>query len=732
MKDIDNIILKSLNLISYDRSKHVTEQVAPKYPGLNTLTLNPKTGRLEPIKSPFDTIIKTPSIDDFIKSQQPKREKINDEDAIPYSTFKSVVNNKNIYLPSRIVKQKGKTKFVTPNIIKKVTTSESYDPKLAEEYFGSQCSKLSGNHPKYNVGYYKQLDYYIDDSGNQCTPIPYKVISKEVVKKGQKTPSVIETDVWQNDLSKPVTLKNGSTIQKSKYKYPQGCKPIPYDTCLRYSWKNLHSFGAQNDGILEFEKETYDVGSSKGSVGGFEPTRTNTTKISYGACLSDDWFPWLSNFVGYLPKTQIKVQTDSAGKKQITKCIRRNYSTTGVDLVENNLKSYNLSSGVGTLLPVPYDNVLQFPLDLAVKESTGSAYKINANYIDYTIDLNQWFVWGNADYKTYKVDANIDFQEYLNKGGSEKDIYDDYLKDLYGDSETHKFFGLNFNLSGKEVLGIDGLEKMINDEKTVDGLESKYKDVSERFIGKEDYVGYLAQLSTDYNTEKAKPRPNEVVTSFLELQWNTTLSIIRMSLVYPIYKRLVPDATIDEFTISYLSYLFGIISDDNAAKESVKTSRTAPSALSKATIGINKQLNPSNDSETAKTNDYYASFLMNEKGIWETIKKYPLMVPSDYAQYNKKNVKPVTILDAKDRAKSDGKTNGYLWNTQTVQDIQAGTPVEMNNFLYKSLYSDGSQSQSSGSGELSDEDIQTMIDAYESFDKQIESIIKNTIVLMGR
>ena len=51
--------------------------------------------------------------------------------------------------------------LINPRIIKNLSSNEEYNQEIAEKYFGSQCLKLSGRHPKYSVGYYSKLDYVL-------------------------------------------------------------------------------------------------------------------------------------------------------------------------------------------------------------------------------------------------------------------------------------------------------------------------------------------------------------------------------------------------------------------------------------------------------------------------------------------------------------------------------------------------------------------------------------------
>lgn len=726
MKNIDDLILNSLKLINYDRSKHITEQSALKKPispiklqtpfGLNTYSGIPG---LDQYNIDFTKNVKFPQL------QKPGKEDSDNENDLPYVTLKSVVNNQDIYLPQKNIILDKKTKktlsIIGQKVLKKVSSSEPYNQEIAEGYFGSQCLKLSGRHPKYDAGYFSRLDYYIDNSGVQCAPIPYKVVTQQVTKKGQK-PTTVETEVFQIDLPKPVTLKNGNTIQKSKFKYPSGCKPISYDFCLRFSWQNLHAVGSQDSGSLEFEQTFSDPNLSTGSAGGFE--NVTQTKKTYRGCVSDEWFPWTNSFIGYLDKNEIKVSTDSAGVKQYTKCIRSGYSNTGVNLMEDYLKSYNLQSGVGTLNPISYDKTLKFPLSEAIKKATGEDFKIKANYIKYTIDLNQWFTFGADDYKNYNTNVNTNFQDYVNSVESKKDIYSKYLEDLYG-LETKDESGKT--LTDKEV-GIQGLEDMLNKEKTLSGLNTKYEDM--RAKNADDPIGYLTKLSDDYNAEKKKPKPNDVVTSFIENEWNSILMQSSFA-ANQIYNTLTNSSLkTDDFTIMYLAKVFGVVDNNNKDIQFIVTGKQQ---IDDFFGGLGHIFKNEKNQNMLGTGVLKPEVL--DQKIWGEVSKYPLMIPNDYNQggINTKNIKPVTLLDANTRGKSEGIKNGFLYQIQDVTN-DSGSSVVMTEFLYKNIKVSTAEveSDSGKGGEMSEEELEKLVKSWEHYDQMISDVITKTIVMVGR
>ena len=769
MKNIDNIILNSLRLINYDRSKHITEQSSYEENNGNVILevdmdgfepydvqkmeRNLEIDRLEKERAKYDANpIITPGVEDT-----------DNENDIPYLTYKSVVNNKNIYLPQKtITVQKVKNKKQTPSfmgnllkgskynlikpfelptptfekkkvkllenkVIKEVTTSEPFNQEIAENYFGSQCLKLSGGHPKYDVGYVKELDYYVDNSGTQCSPIPYKTITKNTFGKDGKSSTSTEVDVWQLDLPKPVTLKNGNNIQKSKFKYPKGCNPVGYQFCLIWSWKSLYSNGSQDLAVLEFEESSSDPNTSTGSAGGFEPT--NQVKTIYRGCVTDEWYPWTNSFVGYLKKSDFKVGSDSAGKRQYTKCVRNGYSTTGVNLIEDYLSKYNFQSGVKTLDFVEYNKVLQFTLPEAIKKSTGKDFKVFGNYIDYTVDLNQWFTWGSKDYKNYNAGVNVNFQDYLNNVDKERDLYDDYLKDFYGVEKKDEL--------GKGVIdnqvGIQGLDQMLNDEKTLSALKAKWDDIVGKYNQKGDYYSILIKISEEYNTENSKPKKNNLVLSYLESLWNKILGESRFEGSFLYNEKTNTNKTIEQFTILYLNY-FGIVDKNN---------KNVNNTIDGNENNIDIEL-PFNNSIFSPKKEKKLGFgilkpeIYENQEIIEITKTNPLMVPSDYSNYMNtgKKAKPVTILDAKNRAKSEGPTNGFKYQEQTLQ-IESQSKTISNQFTYQSIVSSlpnvpKTEEKSSKSGGQTPEDLEVILATYKKYDEDIAKVINSTIVLIGR
>lgn len=720
MNNLNEIIDKSLGLINYNRSKHITEQVIPKK-----------------METPFSLDIGK------LKSKY-----LSDKDDSPFLTLKSVVKNQDIYIPLIKVKTKTpetdflkglqpkygkidtlfpkdlksfyyeKTTYEKPKIVKTVNGIEPFNRQLAEQYFGSQCMKLSGKHPTYNVGYSKELDYFIDDSGRRCVPIPYKTTESSVsdIKTKKTKISVVET--YQLDLPKSVKLKNGNTIQKSKFKYEKSCKNLTYDECLKVSWDNLFSFNTQNQGVYEIEIET------QSSV---EPSvNSKTNKKTYIGCISDEWFPWYNYFVGYIEKSQYKVLTDSAGIKQGTKCLSKNVTNSGVNKMESYLG--NLSSKVTTLDLKTGNSVENFPMDSALMKSIGKDYRINTKYYDYTVDLNQWFTFGEKDY--YKGYAGIDktLTDYINTQNNELNINDSYLKNFYGftSSEILPQAFLNKSVTNELRFGVGGgEEQFLRDERTLESLILKHDEVQTKY--ENNIFEYLKFISNEYFKENEKLKPNEVVNDFLVSKWNEILSSYRVieftdfssknkktpefsdykanspvvnkstSITSPSVSNIITGKQINEwdinnFTIAYLYKKFGVIDKENTQVDIIK-----------GQADLNRL--------TFKSNN-------------------PFVVVSDYNNYSTKGIKPLTITDTYLRTKNEGEINGFLYQKQNVNT------VEIENFTYKKLTASLLGSSSTDKTEISLDDkisaYESQVKEYEIFDKAISDVINKTLVIMGR
>jgi len=718
MNNLNEIIQKSLGLINYDRSKTIDEQTTLGIPtGMYNWFIPKKEKKPTYEQKPLNIV--TPSYDD--------------ESDTPFVTLKSVVKNQDIYIPLRKVTEKvktsetdflkglqskygkigtnfpndlksfykeyDKTTYEQPKIIKTINGIEPFNRELAEQYFGSQCMKLSGQHPSYNVGYSKQLDYYIDDSGRRCVPIPHKTNESNVYDPKTKKNKIAVTETYQLDLPKAVKLKNGNTIQKSKFKYEKSCKTLTYEECLKVSWDNLFSFNTQNQGVYEIEIETQSV---------VVPMVNETkNKKTYIGCISDEWFPWFNSFVGYIEKSEYKVSTDSAGIKQGTKCLSKNTNDSGVNMMEKYLG--NLSSKVTTLNLKYGDSVENFPMDSALMKSIGK------------------------DYANYEAGIDRNFTDYINTQNNESNINDLYLKNLYG-------YTIGASILPKHLLnqaaikelryGVGGdEEQFIRDERTIESLMLKHNEVQSKY--ENNIFEYLKFISNEYFKENEKLKPNEVVNDFLVTKWNEILSSYRVieftdfssknkkSPEFSDYKANSPmvnqptsitsptgnlplpailslkglnEWDITDFTIAYLYKKFGIIDEKNTKVKDIK-----------------KQV----DSNKLSFNS-----------------ENPFVVVSDYNSYSTKGIRPLTLTDTYLRTKNEGKINGFLYQKQNVN-----TP-EIENFTYDKLTKGLIQSSTTDNTKISVDDqiatYENQLKEYKIFDDAISDVINKTLVIMGR
>jgi hypothetical protein len=109
----------------------------------------------------------------------------------------------------------------------------------------------------------------------------------------------------------------------------------------------------------------------------------------------------------------------------------------------------------------------------------------------------------------------------------------------------------------------------------------------------------------------------------------------------------------------------------------------------------------------------------------------PLTIPNDYSQYSNKGIKPVTLLDAVNRSKSDGPKNGFLYQKQTLSTNLTDITTTFNN-EYKYSQIAKLEKGKEESGELSEEELETQVKMWEKYESQISEIISSTIILIGK
>ena len=786
MSNLNEIISRSLGLINYDRSKTIDEQI--KTDNKKDVENLKKLGFSPVSKEKYDEFKKSlekkqnnfpTNLYDIENRFTKKEENVNQE--IPYLTFKSIIPSKNIYLPvygagfsrdSYIGDKKGgfldKLGFKMPSIqnttlaqpqapltnkpyiTKKVTVGETFNRELAEQYFGSQCLKLSGKHPSYDVGYVKELDFYVEGGSQQrCLPIPYTSEDFTVYDKKTKKNKIDTVEKYQIDLPKSTQLKNGKKIQKSKYKYPKNCKPIEYDACLNLSWNMVYQYNVQDQGSFEF--------NSFGNTGiGYN---SSTTKMeSYVACMSDEWFPWYNTFVGYIKKSDYKVSSDKSGKKQGTKCLRKDRTVTGVDEMEKYLEYYNLNSGVMTL------NVSTYNVNFTLPEvliTTNQNVELRQNYIDYKYDKNEWLSFGQADIDTYKTYLNSSFIDYVNTVNDQKTMFDISLDDFYGKKSTliNPFMpkppGGDFMEKIPQIIGGEELN-LLQDERIVETLSQKYTPLFEKYQTSPFEI--LKITSKDYYKENEKLKPNQIVLDYYVNVWNNVLMTCDLNnylsftaknnkkLNSDVVKRYLQNQSKQSYDFNTLNQKPNILGGD------LKIGGPDLSDIFKSQR--EKSLFESNPKDW-KESDYIVSYLYKKFGIIDmndvnliTYKNYldianlnfdtsnyPLTIVNGYEKYNEKNITPLTIETTYDKTLNDAIKNGVVYKKQSL----AGGEIEIKNYnsiksdiSFKTKKDDSTQPSTPVSKEQRLQNLEINVTLLKNQEDQINKLLNTTIVIMGK
>jgi hypothetical protein len=294
MKNADEILKKILLNMKYDSSKSLKEQSV--------------SGNSYQIpKNPYETDVRQ-----FISKKQPKipagRTEWSDEpsdgsyneyDKSTVITYKSIIPGELITAPLIGKYRVEPLTFHDKNI--------PFNESSAKSLFGNSCQKLSGQSEKYTVGYSKD-DYYMYDNGNKCEPIKtYSEITntkRDAVYDYQKVSGNTGvnyfyrkkgTKEWKNPTN--VSIKNEIATkvdfsnpldEKIKYEYPQGCKPLPFDVCLRWSWMSLNQYGGVDKGLSSFKFQNgNEITTYKACIK--IPTNFNKTITT----------PWLAEYSGY-------------------------------------------------------------------------------------------------------------------------------------------------------------------------------------------------------------------------------------------------------------------------------------------------------------------------------------------------------------------------------------------------------------------------------------------------
>jgi len=441
-----------------------------------------------------------------------------------YTIIPSIQQGQNTYVyPTSIIKPDANLAMVSKTEsnfyykIKDIVYLGGYNRELAEKFFGRQCKKLSGEHPNYNVGFDYKIDYYINDSGVKCFP---NVLKSQVVDlatdKSNKNYTKREFNLPTNSSTK---LKNGNDIKISKNSYPKGCKPIPYNTCLEFSWQVMQTSNNTN-GVYSFVIEKYEVQWERKPFGKWgkdkfiPPWFFNQSeekkdpwvkkgdgilksKAKYTAVMTDEWFPWFNQFVnkekpGQIYTNNYKEEKNNFGTWEITRS-KLFGNKTGVEIVENNyLKDKNLSSGDFKDFPTSF-------IDL----SNNFLEKNKVINLDYSNWQDNWF-----------TNEYFSYEKKINLGGNLKTpaYYETLINDFYGISSDGK--------QDISKLGFETQDEEYYKAQDLKALEKKYEDIKKQ---KQDTRSFLAVIAKDYQSELKKSPPNNLIVNYLGVLWNQTL-----------------------------------------------------------------------------------------------------------------------------------------------------------------------------------------------------------------
>lgn len=383
----------------------------------------------------------------------------------------------------------------------------SFDSKLAEKFFGRQCRKLSGTHPNYNVGYDPKVDYYVSrNTAAKCYPI---VVSQKEVevdeKKGKEIVTKTYTERLFNVQTNTVTkLKNGNNIKTSKTKYENGCNPIAYDSCLKLSWEMLSTYN-NFQGVFEFTVDRYESSDEKKPI---------WTRI-YRATMTEEWFPWLNTFKGYV---ELGEDTKNKFGSWVLQRAETYNGKTGVQIVEDNLKTKNLSSGDYNcngpfklndkygLQQWSYQNFME-------KSNARNIASPTMNYQEestWYLVRNVFTYWNQQNY--YNVTGTIGDAEFVNANP-----LDNYLNDFYG--------------IGDKKIGSDEEFEQFYTTKDIEALDKKYDDIfSQKGNNIKSFLGVLAK---DYKNElnNKKTKSSSFLELYLKYKWDNTLQSFLFSKV---------------------------------------------------------------------------------------------------------------------------------------------------------------------------------------------------------
>jgi len=272
-----------------------------------------------------------------------------------------------------VVKSAGPGKFITipASVINKVEFLEwgdknkPYNERQAKYMFGESCKFLAGEYPNEPTGFNELTDYYVDDKGEKCKKIGEEVFiynwiyskytdylqkskvnndgSRQILyysysEKGKNSFKKASGKDLENIIKKvqfDVNLETGAPTEFSqegirkvvRNDYGEKCKPLPYETCLRWCWSSFHTFGMTDGGLKKFrfnrttEVEKQGYGSNVGGYG----TETIVEPEEYEAFFRMENFyePWLAYYSG---KYGTKGQGLSADSKVVGQNVANGHS----------------------------------------------------------------------------------------------------------------------------------------------------------------------------------------------------------------------------------------------------------------------------------------------------------------------------------------------------------------------------------------------------------------------
>ena len=272
-----------------------------------------------------------------------------------YKTYQTVIPNELITVP---MITKYSTYVITP--IGWHDVNEAYNEDSATQIFGTPCKKIAGLIPKYPLGWNAKESYFIKSDGTRCKSLgmkewwventtsdkTYDYLQKAFYnthwtesgtnvfagKKFGEAPDLTNIDKPQKEKkyeTSPYKVeyyyrkKNETNWTKSSGEsersiqekitftwetgygrngYDDGCKPLDYNVCLRWSWKSLGMSGV--DGGLKYFKYESKDGSKNYSA---------CIKVGGNGDENGIKFPWFSVYKDFYDDSQLTTYYDEIG-----------------------------------------------------------------------------------------------------------------------------------------------------------------------------------------------------------------------------------------------------------------------------------------------------------------------------------------------------------------------------------------------------------------------------------